>query len=284
MYRITYLIMLILSQYAEAKNKTLIEAINDKSISAKIYASPSRINSHTDKCLTIQLKNNTKEIQTIDIPSAMECENLNDKNQSLVVIEQQVVKLKSEEMQKIQVNALCCKKNNASPSIEDSFSIKKIMPNAYVELCNLLQKNKCFDNCAQQALWCLQKENPITTIYDTHKDTSLENKLIAFLSKELNEPIPVPQRNKYTSVRVIKRPFEVDSSFQYRVESKVTLGIYITDSNYNILVPLIPDDTETRVGNLKYSFIYRGQFYPGKYKLSLRKNNEWITLKDYDIL
>lgn len=285
MNRIIILVqLLVLSQYAYAKNKTLIEAIYDKSVSAIIHSSPTRTNSHTGKCLSIQLKNNTKEIQIIDIPPAMECENVNNKNQSLLVVEQFVVSLKSEEIQTIQVNALCCNKNNASPSMDDSFIIKKIMPKPYVQLCQLLQKNNCFDNCAQQALWCLQKENPIATIFDTHIDTALENKLIAFLCKELNESIPAPHRGNYRGVRVIKRPFEVDSTFQFRVESKVTLGIYITDSNYNILVPLIPDDTETRVGNLKYSFIYRGQFYPGKYKLSLRKNKEWITMKDYEIL
>lgn len=281
---ITVLQLLILSQYVQANNKNLIEAINEKSISAKIYASPTRTNSHTDKCLTIQLKNNTKDIQIIEIPAALECENLNDKNQSLLIVEQIMVKLKSEEKLTIQVNALCCKKNNASPSMEDSFRIKKIMPNTYLQLCQILQNNNCFDNCAQQALWCLQKENPIGTLFDTHIDTTIENKLIAFLCKELNESMPPSQRNRYSGVRVIKRPFEIDSIFQYRVESKVTLGIYITDTSYNILVPLIPDDTETRVGNLKYSFIYRGQFYPGKYKLSLRKNNEWITMKDYEIL
>lgn len=266
-----------------AKVYSLQEALIQKLIKLTITGNPIEQNpnkdSHTGKCLRFQFTSNQGLATEILIENASRFANDLKSHQDLMSTESILVKLKQHETKSIAVNALCCEKQDGSPSVEDTFLFKEKANTSIQKLCMLLEKQKNFGNTAQQAMWCFTDKNDITSIYDTHPDIHIENELAKLIASELK--IAVPSRTSTTQHRILKYPIEVEGQYKQYVSVPLTIGIYITDSLNNILITLFPDETENRThGTVKYSYAYRGQLPQGKYLLQAKVNDEWKLEKE----
>lgn len=277
------LFLLLGSHYAQATAISLIDALKQNKVSMVATGNEQAANpaggSHTGKCLKLKLKNNGAAKLEVKIESAYQFENQHSSAQDLMVTENMIVSIAANESKTIAVNALCTEKSNSAPSEKDTFLLIKRNDARYTNLTAILEKYKCFLNTAQQAVWCFTDNNPIDNIYDTDKDTLLENTLVAYVAN--TKGVPVPARKRYVSTpRILRYPMEIDSSFQIRIEQVTTIGIYLTDSANRVLVTLFADETERRTGTATYSFFYRGQQPKGNYYIQMKKNGQWIRIKE----
>lgn len=266
----------------------LIDAIKQNKIEATFTGNKQSDNpkggSHMGKCLLLNIKNNSATKIDIKIESAYQFVNQTGSHQNLVTTENMIVSIPQNSNKVVSVNALCCEKNDGAPSEKDTFLLIKRYDAVYAKLTDILEKHKCFLNTAQQAMWCFTDNNAIDNIYDTHKDTLVENELVAYVSTA--KGVPIPARHRYVDMskpRILKYPLEVDSSISIHIEQITTIGIYLTDSSYRVLVTLFDEETERRTGTAKYSFFYRGQQYKGTYYVAMKKNGQWVKLKEMKI-
>ncbi|MBK7762023.1 MAG: hypothetical protein IPI46_01450 [Bacteroidetes bacterium] len=270
----------------QAKVFTLHEALSQKIISLAITGTPTNENptknSHTGKCLKLQFTNTSNLQADIQIENASRFVNGAKSNQDLICTENMLVKLNPKQKNTMLINALCCEKQDGSPSEKDTFLFLEKANPSIQKLCALLEKQKNFGNTAQQAMWCFTDHNAIEQVYDTHPDITIENELAKLIASELK--VPVPARTTSTQNRILKYPIEVEGKYTQFVSSPVTIGVYITDTINNILITLFPDETENRTnGTVKYSYAYRGQLPEGKYLLQAKVNNEWKLEKEIRI-
>jgi len=272
--------------YAKPARMTLLEAMRNQQVKVVATGNPTAKNptrsSHTGKCLRLQISNPTKAPLEYQIENAYHLTSLNDKLQDLITIENLLVVLAPGQSRDIELNALCGEKNNAAPSETDTFTLSYRHTAGIERLTALLENLHEWNNTAQQAMWCFTDQNPLDAMYDTHPDTLVENKLVALVAKEKNLPIPARQ-TRTTPQRIIRYPLELEGSHAEQIERTTTIGFYITDSANHVLSVLIEDDTETRHGTAKYSYIYRGQYPAGRYFLKMKKNGEWISMKEIKI-
>ncbi len=283
----TFLAMGIICGFCtNAAPVNLIDAIRQNKIQASFTGNSSANNpngsSHTGKCLMLKLKNTSDSRIDIKVEAAYQLKNQTDRNQDLMTTENMIVSISSNETKTVSVNALCTEKTNVSPSEKDTFILIKKNDATFFNLTAIFEKYKCFLNTAQQALWCFTDNNPIDNIYDTHQDTLVENALVAYVSNA--KGVPVPARSRHYShaerPRIIRYPLEVDSTISMYIDRVTTIGIYITDTNHHPIITLMDDDTEKRTGTAKYSFFYRGQQPKGRYYVEMKKNGEWVRLKE----
>jgi hypothetical protein len=102
-----------------------------------------------------------------------------------------LVKLLPHQQKEIVLNAVCTEKQQSSPSVTDTFSLGPLPSSALTGLSQKLYQLKCFDHTAQQAVWSVTDQSPLSDILDTHSDTLVENVLITYLAEQLKQPKPV---------------------------------------------------------------------------------------------
>lgn len=270
------------SIFSDAKESQFIEAINSKLINATITGNPTTNNplhnSHTGKCLQLTISNISKQPIEIKIDHAVHFINEEKSHQDLINTEDVLVRLIAGETRNIAINALCCEKNDGSPSELDTFQFSKISSPSIQGLCKLLQLKNEYGNIAQQALWCFTDENDLNMIYDTYADTNFENRLVAYIATEKHLPIP---SRKYEKIRIIQYAAEVEGKYSQWIDRPTTIGIYITDSLNNPLITIMPDETERRgQGTIKYTYLYRGQLPKGIYFLQAKVDGVWKKEKE----
>jgi len=264
---------------------SLIEALkaNQVQLTAtgnQVEQNPSK-SSHYGKCLKLKLKNVTSQSIQLTIEKAYHLTSIEDRLQDLITTENMIVILSPNQTKDVLINAFCGEKSNASPDEKDTFKLSYRHSGSIAKLTEMLEKNQLFGNTGQQAIWCFTDNNPLDQIYDTHAQIALEDKLIAFIAAEKN--IPIPKRIESNTKRQLRYPKELDGSYAQYIDRPTTIGFYITDSLNKIVTTIIEDDTETRTGTAKYSYIYRGQFVTGKYYFKMKLNNEWKTVKEITV-
>ncbi len=271
--------------YSKPIEATLIEALKANQIQLTatgntIDQNPSKSN-HYGKCLKLKLKNVTSHSIHITIEKAYHLTSIEVRLQDLITSETMIVTLSPNQTKDVLINAFCGEKSNASPDEKDTFKLSYKHSGSIAKLTEMLEKNQLFGNTGQQAIWCFTDNNPLDQIYDTYAQIALEDKLVAFIAAEKN--IPVPKRTESYTKRQLRYPIELDGSYSQYIDRPTAIGFYITDSSNKIITTIIEDDTETRTGTAKYSYIYRGQFVTGKYYFKMKLNNEWKTVKEITV-
>jgi hypothetical protein len=260
---------------------TLLDALTSNQVKLiatgnSVDANPTR-STHTGLCLKLKLTNVTSKPIECQIEEAYHLQSVEERLQDLIITENKLVALSPQQTKEVTVNALCGEKNNGSPSEKDTFILKYKHQDPIQGLTHLLEQYKTFDNTAQQAMWCLTDNNSIESIYDTHLDTLLENKLVHYVAAATKRPIP---SRTYRAVRQLLFPLEIEGSYAHFNQSTTTIGFYLTDSSNHVYRTILDDDTETRRGDVKYSYLYRGQFPKGTYYFKMKMNGEWKTIKE----
>lgn len=261
----------------------LLDAVRSQRIQLTATGTPAERNpgasSHTGKCLRLTLINPSAQALNIQLATGLHLSSITERTQDLITTENLLVRINPGGQSDVTVYALCAEKNNASPSPTDTFRLTKRHEGSIGRLAEMLANLNEHGHTAQMALWCLTDRQKPEDVYDTHKDTVLENKLVRFLADELNMPVPARNRPR-TAVRILRYPIEVEGQHREFIEQPTSFSFHITDSSNRIVTTLIEEDRETRRGTVKYSFLYRGQVVEGQYYLKMRRNGAWVTLKE----
>lgn len=237
--------------------------------------------SHTGKCLQLQVENLSAQKITIESLPGWSVTNLRNEAQNLLVLDPLNVVLPPHGKSSLALNAVCTEKNNAAPKPEDSFRLDLAGPRHELQvLAQLLYKEKCYTHTAQQAVWVLTDHNLLEDVYDTHADTLLENKLVAFLATTLNKAKPQRIQRPPSVPRILRYPLEAEGKFEVEITRAVTIGYHLTDSNLNVIETIIPDQFEGRRGTARFSYMLRLQRPKGKYFICQRRDQQMVKVQE----
>jgi hypothetical protein len=198
-------------------------------------------------------------------------------HQDLIISEGLICHIEKQASKDVILNAFCGEKNDGSPSEQDSFKIIKPLHRTLSNITRFLEQKKLFCHTGQVAVWCVTNDEPLTQIYNTHENQSIEKELIAMVAHELNLPIPKPISNSPIRIRLF--PLEAEGQFSEHIDLPTTHGIYLTDSTHKILETIIPDETERRSGTIRLQYGVRLQYPEGIYYIELKTNQVFSILK-----
>lgn len=162
---------------------SLQTAISNQSVQAKFLAN----GGHRGHCLKLVIENKKTTKTDIQVEPGTYLENSNDKQQDIIIVDNQFFVLQPKEKREILLNGLCCKSRRAAPSKGTSFVIREQSLPKVKELCELLLELNEFQYAGQGALWNLVDKGDPNRIVGA--DSVKTMKLRQFVGKALNKEI-----------------------------------------------------------------------------------------------
>jgi hypothetical protein len=267
-FAVAHTFLVLLSGALHAKEFTLQEAVLKNLIQVNMESS----GGFSENCVSIKIHNLEAIPLCIVIDPGLILDNLNEKQQDIIVVKKLKMKLYPQETKDTMVYGFCCQSHNGSPIYGQKFRIGKMADTLMVKLCNYLSSHKVNSGIAQSAVWTISDRHQIASIGHL-KDTSI-TEILKICSKFLNVALP------WFSVGYRKLPGLVFSdvpcnlvlNFDYikKTNKQITIAIY---NNSGTSVKTLLANSYAAPGKQSYHFNLDIVNWPkGTYTL---KVNEW---------
>ncbi|MBA3679602.1 MAG: hypothetical protein H0W73_00210 [Bacteroidetes bacterium] len=183
MIRVITVFILIMSQQLSAKHQkmNLQKALDLKLVKAEAKS----LGGYQGFCVKMNLKNLTSDSLTVIVEAGRRLNSLDDKNQDILVTQQEIIAMKKLEDRSFNVKGYCCQANNHSPFAGAKYDVNKLADSNLVDLARFLSSSKFETNIEQQAIWAVSDKKPSANIASTNDSLLLPLKqLVANLKGE----------------------------------------------------------------------------------------------------
>jgi hypothetical protein len=190
--------LLMFSSYQEAvKNLSLQEALKNKHISIQVeYVDGAP---HYKYPLSVQIENLQSTPLLVDIKSGHIFQPDDDQLQDMIVTEDQPVALQPREKKTLILAAMCISPSKGSGYKGTSYRLSEESDPALQQLATFIGKSKIQTSEAQQALWVLVNNQPLSCIYgpDTVLSLGLQQQVAAIRKEQIPEKLLVSNSYQY---------------------------------------------------------------------------------------
>lgn len=172
-----------MSQQLSAKHQkmNLQKALDLKLVKAEAKS----LGGYQGFCVKMNLKNLTSDSLTVIVEAGRRLNSLDDKNQDILVTQQEIIAMKKLEDRSFNVKGYCCQANNHSPFAGAKYDVNKLADSNLVDLARFLSSSKFETNIEQQAIWAVSDKKPSANIASTNDSLLLPLKqLVANLKGE----------------------------------------------------------------------------------------------------
>lgn len=227
--------LLICAQSARSSVVNLQEAIDRCMVDYQIkylgYADQSG-NAEKRNNIQLTLNNLTNNAVSVEIPSGTYLDELSNKEQDHVIIDQIVVTIQPKLSKNALLNGYCVQFSKSAPNQLSQF---KIVPTKkeFITLASWLHTSKTYNHTAQSAFWCLSDSLSISSIY--HDDKKKTFALWALLADITHRP--VPRADEYKELFVVHEQF--DGMLNFNIDHTAAVSIQIKDKAGNILSTML---------------------------------------------
>lgn len=137
---------------------------------------------HTNQSLSIRLTNLHKKKWELVIPAGFLFQSQDTSEQDLLVVRARTLKMEKGKNPKLRLHALCTQANNASPGLGSTFLAYQLASGPLLSLAQYLHKKRLSDAEAQDAVWAITDNHPISYIGNSD--------LAAFMAELLGKRLP----------------------------------------------------------------------------------------------
>tara|TARA_B110000285_G_scaffold116400_1_gene131919 strand:+ start:902 stop:1768 length:867 start_codon:yes stop_codon:yes gene_type:complete len=254
-------------------------AINQKKITAEIKSN----GNYSDESVDYVISNNTNQILTIKIPSGTLFHPKDSGEQTLVLIQENVLTLKSKEKREGTFNAYCTESNDNCPTSDDEMTLGR---NTNPQLDSLLQhfrNNKINSSQYQQAIWCVTDGKNVSNIVNNSHYAELRE-YVSELTGQENTWYSTPQNvqvNSNGSIVSTTKAITGEISFHCNKGTQVFQDVH--DGNGQKLISTEPYRT-VRDGKITYTFTIKVKGWDeGNYYVRLHDGRTEIKKYSFQI-
>ncbi len=183
MIRVITVFILIVSLQLQAKHQkmNLQKAIDLKLVKAEAKS----LGGYQGFCVKMNVKNLSPDSLTIFLEAGRRLNSLDDKNQDILITQQEIIALKKLEEKAFNVKGYCCQANNHSPFAGAKYDVNKLADSNLVNLARYLSGAKFEANVEQQAIWAISDKKSTANIASANDSLLLPLKqLVANLKGE----------------------------------------------------------------------------------------------------
>lgn len=230
---------------------SLIEAVKQKLASVKSRGK----GGYNSKCLDIEVKNISTKPLEIKILAGTIFDNTEEWQQDLMVVEEQAIALRPQQIDIKSLQTVCIQPSNGSPAKGVSFLLWKMAEGHLLKLAQFINEKKCFTSTAQSAVWAVIKGNGLENIYG--QDSLMVRELCKIVSEATGKPCNAKNYEP--------RPHQITSI-------NTSLDVLIPDYTQNAMLTLY-----TRNGQVFDRHLSNLALKPGFYRFKMGVNH---TLND----
>ncbi len=183
MIRAITVFILLMSLQVQAKHQkmNLQKAIDLKLVKAEAKS----LGGYQGFCVKMNLKNLSNDSLTVVVEEGRRLNSLDDKNQDILITQQEIIAMKKLEEKTFNVKGYCCQANNHSPFAGAKYDVNKLADSNLVSLARYLNSNKFEANVEQQAIWAISDKKSSANIASVNDSLLLPLKqLVANLKGE----------------------------------------------------------------------------------------------------
>lgn len=232
--------------------------------------------SYHGRGLDLHLKNNTTKPIIINIDPAMIFTASDTADQDLVIVHNEAVVIGANSTQTVTVQCFCAKSYGAPPTENMRYTYKRKGDTIMVQVLRYIIDNHINTDIAQDAVWVLTNNHPLSNVYPTDM-ASYE--LVSLMAKLLHRSMPelyvyTTKNDTPTRVAYNPKPLKMMAKFEYiATEDQVlTLGVY-NDSGKN--VQAVFDNKPFGKGGHRFTVEFEAADVPaGKYYIRLIREGQ----------
>ena len=283
MKRLIMMSLLIGCFHTQAKHRKIClqDALDLKLIKAKAYS----LGEYQGSCMTIKIKNLTKDSLIILIEAGRKLNSLDDNYQDILIVKEELLGLRLSEEKSIKIKGYCCQASNRGPFSGLEYGLNKLADTNLVKLANYLNVNSFNQTTEQTAVWAISDNRVTASITEINDSIALPlRQMVASIKRE---PIPwyklLTKNFQYSTGQISNYPISLRGKLEYSNE-KLNYATLIIVNNKGIwtgqiksfwLDPSIKNELDLNV-SLK-------GFAKGKYSIQLITNEKQLASKNFEI-
>ncbi|MEO6305994.1 MAG: hypothetical protein ABIP51_22800 [Bacteroidia bacterium] len=283
MSRAITVLILIMSLQIQAKHQkmNLQKAIDLKLIKTEAKS----LGGYQGFCIKMNLKNLTSDSLIVIIEAGRRLNSLDDKNQDILITQQEIIAMMKLEEKAFNVKGYCCQANNHSPFAGAKYDVNKLADSNLVSLARYLNASKFEPNVEQQAIWAISDKKPSANIASVNDSLLLPLKqLVANLK---GEKLPwysmITKTVLYAGGDMKTYPLYLRGKLNYSNDKEDYVSLYVFDEKglpvceikSQWLLPCINKDYEL---NIPVKGLAKG-----KYSIELKTPEKQLAKQEFEI-
>ena len=229
MSRLFFLCYLFISSVAFGKHLrlTLQDALNGK----LVKGSARSLGGYQGSCAGITLTNLTKDSLIILVEPGRRLNSTNDAQQDLLVVQGQLIAMRSLETKNAVLKAYCCQATRSAPQKNATYGLGTLADSALVILAQALDTSALDNFMIQHAVWAISDLRPTAAIGAAGESGA--QPLMCLVAALKREPIPwyrlLTRTHVYSSGEMQTVPLLLTGDIPYRSDSLVYATCYLLD-------------------------------------------------------
>lgn len=180
-------------------------------------------------CIKMELKNLTNDSIIIIVEAGRRLNSIEDKNQDILITQQEIIALQKFENKSFDVKGYCCQASNHSPSAGSKYDINKMAEANLVLLAQYLNSCALEANTEQQAIWAISDNKSTANVASMNDSLLLPLKqLVANLK---GEKLPwysiITKTFLYASGRMETHPLYLRGKLNYSNDKLDYVSLYV---------------------------------------------------------
>ncbi len=283
MIRVITVFILIVSLQLQAKHQkmNLQKAIDLKLVKAEAKS----LGGYQGFCVKMNVKNLSLDSLTIFVEAGRRLNSLDDKNQDILITQQEIIAMKKLEEKAFNVKGYCCQANNHSPFAGAKYDVNKLADSNLVNLARYLSGAKFEANVEQQAIWAISDKKSTANIASANDSLLLPLKqLVANLK---GEKLPwysiITKTILYAGGDMKTYPLYLRGKLNYSNDKEDYVSLYVFDEKglpvceikSQWLMPCLNKDYEL---NIPVKGLAKG-----KYSVELKTPEKQLAKQEFEI-
>ncbi|WP_317898661.1 hypothetical protein [Aurantibacillus circumpalustris] len=250
-----------------------------------VTATGKALGGHQGFCINLTLKNLTKDSLVILIEAGRRLNSIEDINQDILIVKQELLALKSNELKRINVKGYCCQASMHSPSKGAIYDINKLADSNLVKLARYLNKSKFDLQAEQSAVWAISEKRSAANIASENDS----------LTQSLREMVAYIKGEELPWYRILSQNYVYQNGAISCIYLKLQGLVSLSTDQENYITLCVRDEKGLNVCLVKSEWLKAGanQIYKldlpikgmarGKYSLEITSPDKQLLKREFEI-
>lgn len=275
-----FLVFLTLGAGARHQKMELQRALDGRTVKAQALST----GGYQDQCIRMQLINLSNDSLIVIIEAGRRLNSLEEKDQDILITQQEIIVLKRNEEKWFPVRGFCCQANNHSPKQNAKYGINRMADSNLVILARYLSGKRIDNHVTQQAVWAISDNRNSAQIAAMNDSLLFPlRKLVCDLKGEVLPWYVIFSKTLvYQSGHMENFPTELKGKMSYENDRACYTTLHVLNEKGMEVCKIVKQWTMPGKAEYDLSIPLAG-LKKGKYTIELRSDQKELVKREFEI-
>ena len=275
------LILIYLYLSAGAKQLNLQTALDLKLVKALVKST----GGYQGFCIQMELKNMANDSLIILLEAGRRLNSMDDRQQDILVTQEQFISLKKLETKSFPVKGYCCQASMSVPQTGALYSANKMGDENLIKLAKYINAFKSESSVEQHAVWALSDNRPISMIASA-KDSTLSG-LQLLVGQLKGEKIPwyslISATHVFPSGNMQTKVLWLRGQLEYNNDKTRYTTLHVLNNKGEEVCRIVQQWSHPGLGQKYYLNLPVKDLIKGRYTVELKSDSTLLAIKEFDM-